>query len=266
MRGFGGAGTLGTRTAWNRWGNPYWRSGWNGGWGGWVGPVFWPYFYGDLLAFSLWPYDYYDPFWAYGDIFVWNTIFWPGPYYAYGPAYFDVYGEYGDYGYYRGPAHGRVARAPNGDREITGSTISGNELAQTCGGLAPGVTDLPIGRIGKTIDLTNEQLKALDALKAASSQASDILKASCSSEISLTPLGRIDTVQKRLDGMIQAWIGAHRSTISTIRWPKSKGSASRHWVQLPTHGRTAVGLLRATIWLRSAAAARKVSRSCLFSA
>ncbi len=215
MRGFGGAGTLGTRTAWNRWGNPYWRSGWNGGWGGWVGPVFWPYFYGDLLAFSLWPYDYYDPFWAYGDIFVWNTIFWPGPYYAYGPAYFDVYGEYGDYGYYRGPAHGRVARAPNGDREITGSTISGNELAQTCGGLAPGVTDLPIGRIGKTIDLTNEQLKALDALKAASSQASDILKASCSSEISLTPLGRIDTVQKRLDGMIQA-LGIVRTPLDSF--------------------------------------------------
>src|SRR5262245_41002580 len=90
------------------------------------------------------------------------------------------------------------------DRETTGSTINGSELAQTCGGLAPGVTDLPIDRIEKTIQLTDEQLKALDALKAASSQASDVLKISCSSEVPMTPLGRLDTVQKRLDGMNQA--------------------------------------------------------------
>jgi hypothetical protein len=77
-------------------------------------------------------------------------------------------------------------------------------LAQTCGGLAPGVTDLPIDRIEKTIQLTEEQLKALDALRAASSQASDVLKTSCSSEVPMTPLGRLDTVQKRLDGMNQA--------------------------------------------------------------
>src|SRR5262245_15026842 len=90
------------------------------------------------------------------------------------------------------------------DRETTGSTINGSELTQTCGGLAPGVTDLPIDRIEKTIQLTDEQLKALDALKAASSQASDVLKTSCSSEVPMTPLGRLDTVQKRLDGMNQA--------------------------------------------------------------
>jgi hypothetical protein len=217
---WGAAGALGGHAAWNHWGNPYWKTGWNGGWGGWVGPVFWPYFYGDLLAFVLWPYGYYypfwfDPFWAYGDIFLWDAIFWPGPYpypdYVYGPPDYDVYGargpygyEYGPYGYYDEPPHRRVARVPKESHETTGSTPNGSDLAQTCGGMAPGVTDLPVDRLEKTIHLSDEQVTALDALKAASSQASDILKASCSSEVAQTPLGRLDAVQKRIDGMTQA--------------------------------------------------------------
>jgi hypothetical protein len=67
------------------------------------------------------------------------------------------------------------------------------------------VTDLPIDKIQQSLQLSDDQLKSLDALKAASLQASNALKASCSSELSLTPLGRLDTVEKRLDGMLQAW-------------------------------------------------------------
>jgi hypothetical protein len=52
--------------------------------------------------------------------------------------------------------------------------------------------------------LTDEQLNALDELKAASSQASDILKTSCSSEVPLTPVDRLDGVQKRINSMTQA--------------------------------------------------------------
>jgi LTXXQ motif family protein len=177
---------------WNHWGN-HWHSGWNGGWGG---PVFWPFFYGDLLSFVLWPYGYY-PFW-FNPIFVWDAVFWPGPQYVYGP-YDDIYGGYA----YGGPARTRTVRhvAP----ETTGSVTSSADLAQSCGGLAPGVTDLPIDRIQRSLQLTDDQLKSLDALKAASAQASDALKASCSSEVSMTPLGRLDTAQKRIDGMVQAW-------------------------------------------------------------
>ena len=75
-----GAGAVGSRAAWNHgawnhgnwnhgwnhWGNN-WRGGWNGGCcGGWWfgGPVFWPFFAGDLLAFTFWPWGFYDPFWA----------------------------------------------------------------------------------------------------------------------------------------------------------------------------------------------------------
>jgi hypothetical protein len=103
-----GAGALGGRAAWNhgawnhgawnhgawnQWGNN-WRGGWNRGCcGGWWGPVFWPFFAGDLLAFTFWPWGFFDPFWAYGNMFVWDAMFWPGPQYSYGP-YDDVYGGY----------------------------------------------------------------------------------------------------------------------------------------------------------------------------
>jgi hypothetical protein len=193
-----GAGTLGGRAAWNHWGNSNWRGGWNGGWGGWRGPVFWPFFAGDLLAFTFWPWGYYDPFWAYGNMFVWDAMFWPGPQYTYGP-YDDIYGGYA----YGGPARTHTARRVTS--ETTGSVTDSNDLAQSCGGLAPGVTDLPVDNIQRSLQLTNDQINSLNALKAASSQASDALKTSCSSELSLTPLGRLDTVQKRLDGMLQAW-------------------------------------------------------------
>jgi Domain of Unknown Function (DUF1520). len=136
--------------------------------------------------------------WAYGDIFVWDAILWPGPNTIAAPGYYDVYGDYR----YGRSARARVAR--NSGRDVTGSIPDNKDLAQTCGGLAPGVSDLPIDRIEKTIQLNDDQLKALDALKAATSKANELLKSSCASEVSLTPLGRLETVQKRIDGMIQA--------------------------------------------------------------
>ena len=155
---------------WNQWGNNWSHTGWNGGWGGWGGwwggSVFWPFFYGDVLAFVFWPYGFY-PIW-YEPYFVWDTIFWPGPAYAYGP-YDDVYGGYA----YGGPARTRTARRVT--PETTGSVPSSADLAQSCGGLAPGVTDLPLDRIQQSLQLTGDQLKSLDALKAASAQASDAL-------------------------------------------------------------------------------------------
>ena len=208
-----GSGAFAGKAAWNQWGNPNWQHGWNGGWsgwnggwggwyagwGGWAGPVFWPYFFGNLLAFTFWPYPYFDPFWAYGDWFVWDALFWPGPYYgpayAYGPNYYDVYG--GGYAY----GNRRTRTAYHSPREVTGSVSSQTDLAQSCGGLAPGVTDLPLQGIETTLHLTGDQLKALDELKAASSQASDLLKTTCSNEVPLTPVDRLDAVQKRIDSM-----------------------------------------------------------------
>ena len=178
-----------------------WR-GWNARWhnrhGGWFGPVIWPFFYGDIWSFALWPYDYYDSFWDYDVGSIVGSIYWPGPPLATN-TFYDVYGykSFDNDGRARGP--GVISRV-NPDE----TAISKSGTVEACGGLAPGVTDLPMQRIERSIHPTGTQVTGLEHLKAASSQANDILKASCPSQIPLTPLGRLDAVQKRLAAMIQA--------------------------------------------------------------
>src|SRR5262245_15976664 len=246
--------------AWNKWGN-HWHGGWNGRWGGWQGPVFWPFFYGDLLSFVFWPSGFYDPFWAYGDIFVWDAILWPGPYSTSAPGYYDVYGDYR----YGRSARTRVAR--NSGRDVTGPIPDNKDLAQTCGGLAPGVSDLPIDRIEKTIQLNDDQLKALDALKAATSKASELLKSSCASEVSLTPLGRLETVQKRIDGMIQA-LAMVRAPLDNFYNSLNDEQKQRFAALGPPRrrGRDARGRGQPTTSLSCAAVRAKISPNCPCSA
>lgn len=215
----------GTR-GWNNWGQSHWGAGWNNwgsGWGYWAGPVFWPFLYGDALSFALWPYDLYDPFFAYGPDYLFASIFWPGPFYDYGPyafddyyggyyyggayPYFDIYGyppgATNYYGYYRHRRHHSRHRATRHEQQASG--ING------CSGLAPGVTDLPIDRMKKAIKPTDQQVILLDKLQEASDKANSTLRASCPSEVPLTPIGRLDAIGKRLNAMIDA--------VNTIRDP-----------------------------------------------
>ena len=187
VRGFNsgriGHNAFGSQIAWRGW-----NARWHNRHGGWFGPVIWPFFYGDIWSFALWPYDYYDTFWDYDVGSIVGSIYWPGPALAIN-TFYDVYG-------YRPLDNGGRARGLNPSSRVNPD--------EACGGLAPGVTDLPMQRIEQSIHPTGTQITGLEHLKAASSQANDILKASCPSEIPLTPLGRLDAVQKRLAAMIQA--------------------------------------------------------------
>ena len=170
-----------------------WRDG-SGRWYGyrWAGAVFWPYAFGDYFSYAMWPDDYSDSFWGYGpDALLWGT-FWP---------YGEFAGETGDVAigsrgdiYNREPA--LAAKAP----AATGMA----ELAQTCGGFAPGVSDLPIQSLEKIAGTAGDDRAALRDLQDASAKASDILKQSCSSETPLTPVARLDAMQHRLQAMEQA--------------------------------------------------------------
>jgi LTXXQ motif family protein len=216
---------FGNHANWNRWGGRFWGAGWNNwgwGWGGWAGPVFWPFLLGDALSFIFWPYAYYDPFWWYGSPFIFASIFAPGPYfgldYGYGPDYYGYGYGTGYYGYagspniyydssrsggYNTAARGRyAARTEQADRQ---AFVETNAAAlESCTGLAPGVTNLPIDQIRQTVHPTADQEAALDDLIAASSQASDIIKSSCPSSVPLTPIGRLDAAGQRLDATIKA--------------------------------------------------------------
>jgi ABC-type transporter MlaC component len=153
--------------------------------------------YGDVLTYSIWPGAYYDPFWAYGpDVFL-SGIYWPGPYYS-----ASSNGQYdGLYDVYGAGAPANVAAPATAQQ--TASSTSG--MTVTCSGLAPGVTGLPIDRIiAQAVQPTGNQIKALDDLESAAARASDVVKASCPNQVPLTPLDRLDAVEKRLDAMIQA--------------------------------------------------------------
>jgi hypothetical protein len=141
---------------------------------------------------------------------VWDAIFWPDPYdnfYVNGPPYYREYGYYdiyGGYGYYHDARARRRHPTTRYAYAKTSSVPKGTELAQSCGGLSPSITELPTSGIETALNLTGDQLAALDALRAASSQASEVLKASCSDQVPLTPVARLDAVQKRTDAMIEA--------------------------------------------------------------
>jgi hypothetical protein len=79
-----------------------------------------------------------------------------------------------------------------------------NEATRSCGNLAPGVTNLPIERIRQTIHPTADQQAALDGLGAAIGQAQGIINSSCPSTVPLTPIGRLDAAEQRLEATVRA--------------------------------------------------------------
>jgi LTXXQ motif family protein len=154
----------------------------------WLGPVFWPYAYNDFFYYTLWPYWYDDPFWDYGYTAIYDGIFAPG-------GYVDAP--------YVGPRR-QVARRPgvsdDGNRpgDVTGS------LGQLCGGEARDIAGWPIERIQRAVAPDDRQRALLDDLANAALKAGETVKAGCTTESALTPPGRLDTMEKRVDAMIKA--------------------------------------------------------------
>jgi LTXXQ motif family protein len=194
-----GTGNAFTHAKWggHEWGHHGFRRFWAGG-------VFWPFFWGDYFSYAFWPYDYYDYFWGWGpDALLWGA-FWPDyeyPYWDYGYYGAGYYGGpyYGDiYGRYR---HERTA-APAQPERYAG--ISPQEAGATCAGFAPGVDNLPFQRLAEIIQPTPGQGQAFDELKAAMAKASDILSRACPAEAPATPVARLDTMEERLQAMLQA--------------------------------------------------------------
>jgi hypothetical protein len=78
------------------------------------------------------------------------------------------------------------------------------DLATLCDEKSSGVTDLPIDRIAKAVQPTPTQQGSLDDLRDASVRASEGLKANCPAYQALTPTGRVEAMEKRLDAMLGA--------------------------------------------------------------
>jgi len=168
-RHFAGAGAF----------HPFWNHGWH--WHnhlGWVGPLFWPFAYGDFFYYALWPDDYYDvdPFWVYG----------------YGDIYEGIFSPYVYDDYVQGPG------APARMAALTQS------MAQSCSDEAAEVTGWPINQISDAVQPNAQQSALLDDLGNAVVKAGDVITSHCPTTVSFTPTGRLDTMQQRLQGLVQA--------------------------------------------------------------
>jgi hypothetical protein len=78
------------------------------------------------------------------------------------------------------------------------------DLTRLCTDRGPGVADLPIDRIGQAVRPTEAQQASLDELKAASAKAAEGLKGNCPAYQALTPTGRVEAMEKRLEAMLDA--------------------------------------------------------------
>ncbi len=145
---------------------------------GWVGPLFWPYAYGDFFYCSLWPYDYcyIDPFWAYGYDDIYAGIFFPY--------------DYEDY-----------VQGPRAQSRMTALTQG---MGDACGNEAAEVTGWPIDQIHQVVQPNDQQSALLDDLGNAVVKAGDAIKAQCPTSVSFTPTGRLAQMQQRLQVLVQA--------------------------------------------------------------
>jgi len=161
-------------------------SGWwqhrDGGYG-WVGPLFWPFAYYDIVDYTLWGDGM--GFWGYGYRDIHAAIFTP---------YDDD-----ELARYVSPPHGRKFRKfPS--------------LARICGDDAGELAGLPIAQMRQAVGLSSEEQRAmLDDLASASVEAVQAIRAACPTAVAATPTDRLAAMQLRLEAM--------KSAIARIRTP-----------------------------------------------
>jgi hypothetical protein len=131
---------------------------------GWVGPLFWPYAYYDVVDYAFYPHSY--------------DTFWP---YAYDDVYYGVFGAYAygynSYGYEDDATVGRSSRE-TGDRSVAQLPEPAGGVA-LCATQASTLTDWPIERIAQAVEPDDTQRAALEDLKEATSKSLDILRHNC---------------------------------------------------------------------------------------
>jgi hypothetical protein len=163
-------------------GHSFWRYAW-------LGPLFWPFAYDDLFYYTFWPAWYGDPFWDYGYIAIYDGIFAPG-YYTDGPRYV-------------GPRRQVARRTGVTDDASRDSDVTGS-VAPGCGVEGRSLAAFPIDRLRQALNPTEQQRPLLDDLASASTKASETVRAACPAEAALTPPGRLDVMEKRVEAMIKA--------------------------------------------------------------
>jgi hypothetical protein len=100
-----------------------------------------------------------------------------------------------------GPEVGRQARTAQ--IAARGQTAA-DQQTNACVNAKPGLADLPIDRIDDVVQPTGDQEDALDRLSEATQKAVDTLQTACPTSTPLTPVGRLEAMEQRLNAMLTA--------------------------------------------------------------
>ena len=79
-----------------------------------------------------------------------------------------------------------------------------DEAAEACKQPKQGLANLPIEKIEDAINPTDAQQTELNRLQDATTQAVSIMQAACPDQTPITPPGRLDVMERRLQAMIDA--------------------------------------------------------------
>jgi hypothetical protein len=156
---------------------------------GWYGPVFWPYAYDDIFDDILWGFGLGGPFWGYGYSDLYGGLFSP-----YG--YSDLAGYL--------PGGQSASSSPLGRRVQSRQAALSNQVGQMCGDDSREVAGWPIDRIEQAVAPTPEEQAALDEFANATIQAAQTIKEACPANVAFAPGGRLEAMQKRIEGMARA--------------------------------------------------------------
>ena len=85
-------------------------------------------------------------------------------------------------------------------RELTTAT----QQANACTNAKPGLADLPMDRIDEVVQPSGQQEDALARLSNATQKAVETIQAACPNSTPLTPVGRLEVMQQRLNAMLTA--------------------------------------------------------------
>jgi hypothetical protein len=167
--------------------------------------VFWPFAYDVLFADLFWPWYYDYPFWAYGYPDLYGALFWP---YGYDdvasylpPVGSPVAGTHVGTG---GSVSSRVPSARITREAASRQAEVSNRISQSCGEESKEVAGWPIDRIKQTVVPTADQRALLDDFANASIRAAQVIREACPTTIAFAPTGRLEGMEKRIAGMMQA--------------------------------------------------------------
>jgi LTXXQ motif family protein len=86
----------------------------------------------------------------------------------------------------------------------TGGQTTADQPTNACVDAKPGLADLPIDRIDDVVRPTGDQEDALDRLSDATRKAVDALRIACPTSTPLTPVGRLEVMEQRINAILTA--------------------------------------------------------------